>query len=60
MVDDPEGIHGNAEWFPGREVWPELGPSEHEFTTAYRGIVDAWPDYPGPGGGDGALVLHCA
>jgi branched-chain amino acid transport system substrate-binding protein len=61
MVDDPEGIHGIAQWFPGREARPELGPTEHDFATAYHRIADAWPDYPAvQAAATGALALHCA
>jgi ABC-type branched-subunit amino acid transport system substrate-binding protein len=61
MVEDPEGIFGIAQWFPGRETGPELGPSEHDFVAAYRGIAGAWPDYPAvQAAAAGALALHCA
>ena len=61
MVDDPEGIYGIAQWFPGRQTRPELGPTEHDFVTAYRRIADAWPDYPAvQAAAAGALALHCA
>jgi hypothetical protein len=61
MVHDPEGIHGIAQWFPGREARPELGPTEHDFVTAYRRIADASPDYPAAqAAATGALALHCA
>jgi ABC-type branched-subunit amino acid transport system substrate-binding protein len=61
MVDDREGIYGIAQWFPGREARPELGPTEHDFVTAYRRIADAWPDYPAvQAAATGALALHCA
>jgi ABC-type branched-subunit amino acid transport system substrate-binding protein len=61
MVDDPEGIHGIAQWFPGREARPDIGPTEHDFATAYRRIAGAWPDYPAvQAAAAGALALHCA
>jgi hypothetical protein len=61
MVEDPEGIYGIAQWFPGRETRPELGPSEHDFVTAYRAIAGAWPDYPAvQAAAAGALAVHCA
>jgi ABC-type branched-subunit amino acid transport system substrate-binding protein len=61
VVDDPEGIYGIAQWFPVREARPKLGPTEHDFATAYRRIADAWPDYPAvQAAATGALALHCA
>jgi hypothetical protein len=61
MVDDPEGVYGIAQWFAGRESRPELGPTEHDFVTAYRRIADASPDYPAvQAAAAGALALHCA
>jgi ABC-type branched-subunit amino acid transport system substrate-binding protein len=60
-VDDPEGIYGIAQWFPGREARPEVGPSEGDFLTAYRRIANASPDYPAvQAAAAAALALHCA
>jgi ABC-type branched-subunit amino acid transport system substrate-binding protein len=60
-VDDPEGIYGIAQWFPGRQAWPEVGPGEGDFLTAYRHIANASPDYPAvQAAAAAALALHCA
>jgi ABC-type branched-subunit amino acid transport system substrate-binding protein len=60
-VDDPEGVYGIAQWFPGREARPEVGPSEGDFVTAYRRIANASPDYPAvQAAAAGALALHCS
>src|SRR5215472_12921540 len=34
-VDDPEGIYGAGQWFPGRTTRAELGPPEDTFLAAY-------------------------
>jgi ABC-type branched-subunit amino acid transport system substrate-binding protein len=61
MVDDPKGIYGIAQWFPGREAQAELGPSEHDFVAAYHRVADASPDYPAvQAAAAGAFALHCA
>jgi Periplasmic binding protein len=61
MVDRPSGIFGIAQWFPGREERPDLGPTEHEFMTAYRGVAGAWPDYPAvQAAAAAAIAQHCA
>jgi hypothetical protein len=60
-VDDPGGVYGIAQWFPGREERPAVGPTEGDFVTAYRRIADASPDYPAvQAAAAGALALHCA
>jgi branched-chain amino acid transport system substrate-binding protein len=60
-VAESEGIYGIAQWFPGREARPEVGPSEGDFLTAYRRIADTSPDYPAvQAAAAAALALHCA
>jgi ABC-type branched-subunit amino acid transport system substrate-binding protein len=60
-VNDPEGIYGIAQWFPGREAQPEVGPSERDFLTASRRIAGTSPDYPAvQAAAAAALALHCA
>ena len=60
MVEHPDGTYGIAQWFPGRAVRPELGPGEHDFVIAYRGIAGAWPDYPAvQAAAAAALAVHC-
>ena len=53
MVDDPEGIYGIAQWFPGRQTRPEVGPTEHDFVTAYRRIARRMARLPGCASGGG-------
>lgn len=61
VVDDPAGVYGIAQWFPGRGARPEVGPTEREFVTAYRRVANASPDYPAvQAAAAGALALHCA
>lgn len=58
-VDDPEGVFGIAQWFPGSKAEAELGPSEDEFVAAYAG--NAPPDYPAVQAAAGAVIAtHCA
>jgi hypothetical protein len=59
VVDDPDGVFGIAQWFPGGGVRVELGPAEGEFVSAYGG--DAPPDYPAAQAAAGAIIAtHCA
>ncbi len=61
MVEEPEGIYGIAQWFPGSVGRPELGPGEREFVAAYRHLTGSWPDYPAvQAGATAALAGHCA
>jgi hypothetical protein len=61
MVEDPDGIFGIAQWFPGRDQPIELGPSEPDFVAAYKRLADRWPDYPAVQAAAGAvLAVHCA
>lgn len=58
---EPNGIYGIAQWFPGRNVEPELGPREAEFVSAYRRRTNSWPDYPAVQAAAAAtLAVHCA
>jgi branched-chain amino acid transport system substrate-binding protein len=60
-VEDPEGMYGIAQWFPGREARPEVGPSEGDFLAVYRRIANTSPDYPAvQAAAAAALALHCA
>jgi ABC-type branched-subunit amino acid transport system substrate-binding protein len=59
-VDDPEGVFGIAQWFPGAAHEAELGPSEDEFLGAYCDRAGAVPDYPAVQAAAGAvLATHC-
>jgi hypothetical protein len=60
-VEDSHGIYGIAQWFPGREVRPRVGPEEDDFLTAYARIANGSPDYPAvQAAAAAALALHCA
>ena len=61
QVDDPEGIYGVAQWFPGSATRAELGPSEDAFLAAYAAVTDQPPDYPGVQAAAAAVIAaHCA
>ena len=61
VVDDPEGIFGIAQWFPGSQQDVALGPAEDEFLGVYAGRVGAVPDYPAVQAAAGAVIAaHCA
>jgi ABC-type branched-subunit amino acid transport system substrate-binding protein len=58
-VDDPEGVFGIAQWFPGSGHEILLGPGEQDFLDAYPG--HGLPDYPAAQAAAGAvLAVHCA
>src|SRR6266550_5008354 len=46
-VDDPEGIYGAGQWFPGSATRAELGPPQDAFLAAYAAVTDQPVDYPG-------------
>ncbi len=59
-IDDADGIYGIAQWFPGRGVPSELGPTEDAFLEAYLELAEAHPDYPAVQAAAGAvLATHC-
>jgi Periplasmic binding protein len=73
VVENPEGVFGIAQWFPGRGQEIALGPSEAEFISAYTNRVgalpgysalpasSALPDYPAAQAAAGAMIaVHCA
>jgi hypothetical protein len=60
-VDNPEGVFGIAQWFPGSKAKVELGPSEDDFVSAYASDRAVFPDYPAVQAAAGAiLATHCA
>ena len=60
-VDDPEGIYGVGQWFPGSTTRAELGPPEDAFLAAYGAVADQPVDYPGVQAVAAAVVaVHCA
>ncbi|RVX45609.1 amino acid/amide ABC transporter substrate-binding protein (HAAT family) [Nonomuraea polychroma] len=59
-VDDPRGIYGVGQWFPG-SGHAELGVSEREFLDAYRERAGALPGYPAVQAAATAIIAtHCA
>jgi hypothetical protein len=60
-VDDPEGIYGVGQWFPGSVTRAELGPPEDAFLAAYAAVTDQPVDYPGVQAVAAAVIAaHCA
>jgi ABC-type branched-subunit amino acid transport system substrate-binding protein len=60
-VDDPEGIYGAAQWFPGRATGAELGPPEDAFLAAYAAVTGQPAGYPGVQAAAAAVIAaHCA
>jgi branched-chain amino acid transport system substrate-binding protein len=61
LVDDPQGIYGVGQWFPGSGSAPELGPTEADFLAAYTRVAGRQPDYPAVQAVAAAvLAAHCA
>lgn len=61
VVDDPAGVFGIAQWFPGSDQEVDLGPAEDEFLGAYVGRVGVVPDYPAAQAtAGGVIATHCA
>jgi ABC-type branched-subunit amino acid transport system substrate-binding protein len=61
VADDPEGVFGIAQWFPGSGTTAALGPGEDEFIRAYSAANGTLPDYPALQATAGAvLAVHCA
>lgn len=60
-VDDPEGVFGIAQWFPGSQHEVMLGPAEETFLSACRKSGGQVPDYPAVQAAAGAVIAtHCA
>jgi hypothetical protein len=62
MVENPEGVFGIAQWFPGSGQEAALGPSEAEFITAYVNFAAQAGIPPHPRGEEraGAVPGHPA
>lgn len=61
VVDDPEGVFGIAQWFPGSQQNVAIGPAEDSFTGAYASRAGTMPDYPAVQVVAGAVIAtHCA
>lgn len=60
-VDDPRGVFGIAQWFPGAEYEVLVGPGEAEFLRACAEAGIGVPDYPAAQAAAGAVIAtHCA
>jgi ABC-type branched-subunit amino acid transport system substrate-binding protein len=61
VVDDPDGVFGIAQWFPGSRHDVALGPAEDEFLGAYAARAGSVPDYPAVQAAAGAVIAtRCA
>lgn len=61
VVDDPDGVFGIAQWFPGSRRDVELRPLEDEFLGAYTRRSGTVPDYPAVQAAAGAVIAaRCA
>jgi ABC-type branched-subunit amino acid transport system substrate-binding protein len=60
-VEDPRGIYGVGQWFPGDRDDIAVGISERGFLDAYRDRIGALPDYPAVQAAASAVIAsHCA
>jgi hypothetical protein len=60
-VEDPDGVFGVAQWFPGGGQPSLLGPGEREFLDAYHAAAGEPPGYPAVQAIAAAvLAIHCA
>jgi ABC-type branched-subunit amino acid transport system substrate-binding protein len=60
-VDNPDGIFGLAQWFPGSRNEALLGPGEAEFMRAFAPLGGGVPDYPAVQAAAAAVIAaHCA
>jgi ABC-type branched-subunit amino acid transport system substrate-binding protein len=60
-VDNPEGVFGIAQWFPGSGHEVLLGPGEEEFLRACTASGGSLPDYPAAQAAAGAIIAaECA
>jgi hypothetical protein len=60
-IEDPEGVFGIAQWFPGSASAVATGPAEREFLRTYVAQTDGPPDYPAVQAAAGAaLAVQCA
>jgi ABC-type branched-subunit amino acid transport system substrate-binding protein len=60
-IDDPRGIYGVGQWFPGSGQDAGLGPAEPDFLAAYENRAGMLPDYPAAqAAATAAIATHCA
>lgn len=61
VVDDPDGVFGISQWFPGGRSDIALGPPEDEFLAAYAARAGSVADYPAVQAAAGAVIAtRCA
>jgi hypothetical protein len=60
-MDDPDGVFGIAQWFPGGRHDAAIGPGEGEFLGAYARNSGPVPDYPAvQAAARAAIAAYCA
>lgn len=60
-LDNPCGVYGVGQWFPGTGGAVELGIGELDFLAAYQGLTGVLPDYPAIQAAAAATIAtHCA
>ncbi|WP_436761782.1 ABC transporter substrate-binding protein [Streptosporangium sp. V21-05] len=60
-LNDPHGIYGVGQWFPGNADPAEVGIGEPDFLTAYQDRAGTLPDYPAVQAVAAAIIAtHCA
>ncbi|MEV6150363.1 hypothetical protein AB0L53_08470 [Nonomuraea sp. NPDC052129] len=60
-VDNPLGVYGVGQWFPGGGGHVALSMSEDDFLRAYRKRSGSLPDYPAAqAAAAAAIATHCA
>ncbi|MFF5205159.1 ABC transporter substrate-binding protein [Streptosporangium sp. NPDC000396] len=60
-LDDPRGVYGVGQWFPGTGSPAELGIEEPDFLAAYQDRAGVLPDYPAvQAAASAAIATHCA
>lgn len=59
-LDDPHGIYGVGQWFPGTGDSAEVGIGEPDFLAAYQDRAGVLPDYPAVQAVAAAIIAtHC-
>lgn len=60
-LDDPHGVYGVGQWFPGTGYSAEVGIGEPDFLAAYQDRAGTLPDYPAVQAVAAAIIAtHCA
>ncbi|WP_329428387.1 ABC transporter substrate-binding protein [Streptosporangium sp. NBC_01495] len=60
-LDDPSGVYGVGQWFPGTGDPAEVGIGEPDFLAAYQDRAGVLPDYPAVQAVAAAIIAtHCA